>query len=94
MVKTSIGTFDLGRVAKMAEKTGSLSSPLFAQAIHVELPKAESALAELAKQSYLELLPESGVVPTYRFTRNAYEAIESHRSQRSIFSRFFPSGNI
>ena len=89
MIPTGVGPIDLGRVAKIAEQTGSVSSPLLAKTIHIELPQAESALAELAELNYLELLPESGLVRTYRFTRNAYEAIEAGRSRRSILGRLF-----
>ena len=89
VIPTGVGPIDLGSVAKIAEQTGSVSSPLLAKTIHIELPQAESALAELAERNYLELLPESGLVRTYRFTRNAYEMIEVSRSRRSIFSRWF-----
>jgi len=89
VISTSVGPVDLGRIAKIAEATGSVSPPQLARSINVKLPEAESALAELARRNFLELLPESGLVRTYRFTRNAYETIEAHRSRRSILSGLF-----
>jgi hypothetical protein len=93
IISTGAGSIDLAQVAKVARETGSVSPPQLVRIMNFELPKAEVALAELAERGYLELSPQSGIVPTYSVTRNAYEKIETGRP-RSIFSKIFKNHGV
>jgi hypothetical protein len=90
IVETSAGPVDLGQVVTIVEESGTVSPPVLARAFKFTLPQAESALLDLAKRHYLEFLPESGLIPTYRLTRDAYATVEASRSGKSILSALFP----
>ncbi len=89
IIETSVGPVDLGRVVTVVEQSGTISPPALARTFHFSLPDAESVLIDLARKHFVELLPESGLIPTYRITRDAYATVEANRSKKSILSGLF-----
>lgn len=81
----------LTQIVRVARPSGAVSSPMLARTLNLELAKAEVVLADLADAGYLELMPESGLVKTYRITRTAYDEIETDRSRCSVLNGFWNS---
>src|SRR6266566_8334215 len=81
---------DLSKLLDLAATVGTVSPPVVVKELKVTFPQAAEALQELAQRHFLEMLPESGLVPTYRVTRAGYVTLETGRMKRGkLFGSLF-----
>lgn len=78
---------DLSELLRIAATSGIVSPPVVVKTFNVTFPFAAEALRTLAEKQYIEMLPESGIVPTYRVTRDGYATVEAQRGKKGMLGK-------